>query len=315
MSGLLDICIVKGNHHKTAQTTAKRHDGATSSSCFSSSVAVLLWLVGGRYMSVPRGPSYTPEPLTDFFILTHFLPHLNNNSQFPKKKFSHLLPGEVLLLQSHITSSLIIRCPGDACTLTQARARTHTHTHLPHNLSSQQPLSPLNYRPSVVTTPLVSPCLFDNLLIMRIRAAWDFVAYLSSSPPPGSCSICSPAPSPAPSRKLCADSPLRASGVNPKHSLCQPVAPPVDPPPSSLPSSLRSQVIPFYAIPVGSSPRRRVPLTRRSPGVCAAESATFPCSIWSDMCRLPLSRSPSPSLFPPFLPVRQSAPALRVCDR
>lgn len=139
-------------------------------------------------------------------------------------------------------------------------------------------------------------------------------AHLSSSPPPGLCSICSLAPSPAPSRKLCAYSPLRASsGVTPRTRLCEAGTPPalLHSPPSLISSAARWLLFfIFYFVPLWSwsrclsispvsSPVNAVePSVRDSPGVCAAESGTFPCSSRSDLCRLSLF------LFSPFFPVR-----------
>lgn len=88
-------------------------------------------------------------------------------------------------------------------------------------------------------------------------------------------------------------------------------------PPSSTPLPLKFPPQPgdyffffFYFVPLWSwsrclsispvsSPVNAVePSVRDSPGVCAAESGTFPCSSRSDLCRLSLF------LFSPFFPVR-----------
>lgn len=152
---------------------------------------------------------------------------------------------------------------------------THSYTRTPptqHN-SVYQPLSPWQYVHQSACLR-AARCAAQGILVYYMMVRIIMRVYLSSSPPPGSCSICSPAPSPAPSRKLCADSPLRVRGGNPKqssvrrsHLLPRPGRPPPSPYPS--PASLRGQVTALTLSrsgppPATDSARCRVPLTQRS---------------------------------------------------
>lgn len=195
----------------------------------------------------------------------------------------------------------------------RACANTHTHAHTHASIDFHG-----LWHPNLIDRNH-SACAWGRRCVYAVRARAR-VFYLSSSPPLGPWSICSPAPSPAPSSQLCTDSPLCVSGGG------KPGSPPWgspgrpqlhDPPASPSPPQRSGQVTPvctcwlvvvFWGCcfcwvfslncPSPASVRCPVPWTQRSrqcgtARAWAAESSTFPCWIRSDMCLLFLP----PSLF------------------
>lgn len=125
-------------------------------------------------------------------------------------------------------------------------------------------------------------------------------AYLSSSPLPGLCSICSPAPSPAPWRKLCANSPPRVQVALTNHNKAQRF--PSDP--HLLTSRKAGWVTPIYlslhyrgrfcfVFGFFFSPWTQLRRQCRTQFARAAESIRFPWAIPTDMCLLRSSLPPS----------------------
>lgn len=136
------------------------------------------------------------------------------------------------------------------------------------------------------------------------------LAYLSSSSPLGPWSICSPAPSPAPSSELCTDSPLCVSGAGKPGSPQRgsPGRPQLHDPPASPSLPQRSsQLTPvwtcwfdlifffFFNCPAPASARCRVPLAPAGQPVRAQRNPVHSPAAGSDLTCVSSSLPPPPS--------------------